>query len=92
MPPMPADRAAHGSEASGATDACGPGGGTAGTAAGAPLAVRATKAAVNQQVKRALLDSFDLSTALEMTTFLSADHQEALDAIAEKRPPDFRGR
>ena len=61
-------------------------------AAGAPLAVRATKAAVNQQVKRALLDSFDLSTALEMTTFLSADHQEALDAIAEKRPPEFRGR
>ncbi|MGD9704069.1 MAG: enoyl-CoA hydratase/isomerase family protein [Acidimicrobiia bacterium] len=61
-------------------------------AAGAPLAVRATKAAVNQQVKRALLDSFDLSTALEITTFLSADHQEALDAMSERRPPDFRGR
>jgi enoyl-CoA hydratase len=61
-------------------------------AAGAPLAVRATKIAVNQQVKRALLDSFDVSTALEMTTFLSADHQEALDALREKRPPRFEGR
>jgi enoyl-CoA hydratase len=59
---------------------------------GAPLAVRATKIAVNQQVKRALLDSFDVSTALEMTTFLSADHQEALDALREKRPPRFEGR
>jgi len=61
-------------------------------AAGAPLAVRATKIAVNQQVKRALLDSFDVSTALEMTTLVSADHQEALDALREKRPPRFEGR
>lgn len=61
-------------------------------AAGAPLAVRATKQAVNQQVKRALLDSFDLSTALEITTFLSADHQEALDAMRERRTPKFEGR
>ena len=61
-------------------------------AAGAPLAVRATKQAVNQQVKRALLDSFDLSAASEITTFLSADHQEALDAMRERRAPRFEGR
>jgi enoyl-CoA hydratase len=61
-------------------------------AAGAPLAVRATKLAVNQQVKRALLDSFDLSTALEITTFLSADHREALAAHQERRTPRFEGR
>ncbi len=61
-------------------------------AAGAPLAVRATKIAVNAQVKRALLDSFDLSTAMELTTFLSEDHREALAAMREKRPPEFRGR
>jgi enoyl-CoA hydratase len=61
-------------------------------AAGAPLAVRATKIAVNQQVKRALLDSFDLSTAMEISTFLSDDHREALAAIEDKRPPQFKGR
>jgi enoyl-CoA hydratase len=61
-------------------------------AAGAPLAVRGTKQAVNAQVKRALLESFDVSTALELTTLLSEDHAEALAARAEGRPPAFRGR
>jgi enoyl-CoA hydratase len=61
-------------------------------AAGAPLALRYTKIAVNAQVKRALIDSFDLATALELTTFMSADHREALAALREKRPPRFEGR
>jgi enoyl-CoA hydratase len=61
-------------------------------AAGAPLAVRATKAAVNAQVKRALLESFDLATALELSTFQSEDHAEALAALEERRPPRFKGR
>jgi enoyl-CoA hydratase len=61
-------------------------------AAGAPLAIKATKLAVNQQVKRALLDSYDLSTAMEISTFLSDDHREALAAIQERRPPTFTGR
>jgi enoyl-CoA hydratase len=61
-------------------------------AAMAPLAVRGTKAAVNATVKRALLDSFDLSTALEIPTFLSHDHREALAARAARRPPAFEGR
>ncbi len=61
-------------------------------AAGAPLAVRYTKVAVNQQVKEALARSFDLSTALELTTILSDDHAEALAALREKRPPRFEGR
>ena len=54
--------------------------------------MRGTKLAVNAQLKRALLDSFDLSMALEMPCFLSADHVEAIDAIREKRPPRFEGR
>ncbi len=58
----------------------------------APLAVQGTKIAVNQQVKQALLTSFDVSTALEMTCFASADHAEAVDAFIEKRPPVFAGR
>ena len=61
-------------------------------AAGAPLAVRYTKQAVNKLVKDALNTAFDTSTALEIVTFQSEDHQEALAALQEKRPPVFRGR
>jgi enoyl-CoA hydratase len=61
-------------------------------AAGAPLAVRYTKQAVNKLVKDALNVAFDTSTALEIVTFQSEDHQEALAAIREKRAPRFRGR
>jgi enoyl-CoA hydratase len=61
-------------------------------AAGAPLAVRYTKLAVNKLVKEALNVAFDTSTALELVTFQSADHQEALAALREKRPPLFKGR
>jgi enoyl-CoA hydratase len=61
-------------------------------AAQAPLAVRGTKLAVNASLKRALLDSFDLSTALEIPCFLSRDHAEALDALRDRRTPVFEGR
>lgn len=61
-------------------------------AAGAPLAVRYTKLAVNQQVKQALALAFDYSTALELFTFLSEDHREAVRALSEGRPPGFGGR
>ena len=61
-------------------------------AAGAPLAVRYTKQAVNKLLKDALNVAFDTSTALEIVTFRSDDHREALAAIREKREPKFRGR
>ncbi len=61
-------------------------------AAGAPLAVQYTKQAVNKLVKDALNTSFDVATALELVTFASHDHQEALAALAERRDPTFRGR
>ena len=61
-------------------------------AGGAPLAVRYTKAAVNQIVKQALTNAFDYSMALELVTFVSEDHQEALRAQGEKRKPQFTGR
>jgi enoyl-CoA hydratase len=59
---------------------------------GAPLALRATKLCVNKLVKEALNVSFDTATALEMVTFMSEDHEEALAALREKRPPRFQGR
>jgi enoyl-CoA hydratase len=61
-------------------------------AAQPPLAVKGTKIAVNAHLKRALLDSFDLSTAMEMPCFLSHDHAEAMDALRDKRTPHFEGR
>lgn len=61
-------------------------------AAGAPLAVRYTKIAVNKLIKDALNVSFDVATALELVTFRSDDHQEALAALREKRKPRFTGR
>ncbi len=61
-------------------------------AAGAPLAVRYTKLAVNKWVKEALNVAFDVATAYEMVTLASADHREALTAWREGRPPTFEGR
>lgn len=58
----------------------------------APLALRYTKQAVNKGVKDALNVAFDTSTALEIVTFQSDDHREALAALSEKRAPKFRGR
>jgi len=59
---------------------------------GAPLALRYTKLAVNKLVKDALNVAFDASTALEVVTFRSDDHKEALAALREKREPRFTGR
>jgi enoyl-CoA hydratase len=61
-------------------------------AEGAPLAIRYTKLAVNQWIKQTANVAFDLATALEIVTFQSHDHREALAAIREKRKPKFEGR
>jgi enoyl-CoA hydratase len=61
-------------------------------AEGAPLAVQYTKQVVNALIKDALNTSFDQATALELLTFRSADHQEALAALRDRRPPNFEGR
>jgi enoyl-CoA hydratase len=61
-------------------------------AAQPPLAVQGTKIAVNQQLKQALLTSFDVAMAMEMACFTSGDHAEAVAAFVEKRTPTFHGR
>lgn len=60
-------------------------------AAGAPLAIQYTKQAVNKLVKQNLNVAFDHATALEIVTFRSEDHAEALAALREKRAPEFKG-
>ncbi len=60
-------------------------------AAGAPLAIQYTKQAVNKLIKDNLNISFDFATALEIVTFKSDDHREALAALKEKRQPQFKG-
>jgi enoyl-CoA hydratase len=57
-----------------------------------PLAVQYTKLAVNQLLKQSMATAFDYSTALELLTFVSADHCEALDSMERKRSPRFEGR
>lgn len=61
-------------------------------AANAPLAVQYTKQSVNASIKQQLNVAFDRSTALELITLQSQDHEEALRSIAEHRPPRFQGR
>ncbi|MEM9520292.1 MAG: enoyl-CoA hydratase-related protein [Actinomycetota bacterium] len=61
-------------------------------AAKAPMAVQYTKLAINKLLKDAANSAFDVATALEIVTFHSDDHREALDAMAQKRPPVFTNR
>jgi enoyl-CoA hydratase len=61
-------------------------------AAGAPLAIRYTKAAVNAALKAQAAVVFDQAAAFEIASFATHDHREALDALAEGRPPRFEGR
>ena len=50
------------------------------------------KQQIDALVKDALASSFETAAALELTTFLSEDHAEAVEAWNDKRPPEFRGR
>jgi enoyl-CoA hydratase len=61
-------------------------------AAGAPLAVQYTKAAVNAAIKAQAMIAFDQAAAFEIATFGTDDHREALAALREHRPPSFTGR
>jgi enoyl-CoA hydratase len=61
-------------------------------AAGAPLALRHTKIAVNKLIKDAMNAAFDMSMPAELLTFHSEDFDEAIVAIRERRTPRFQGR
>ena len=43
-------------------------------------------------MKQVATTTFDYSMGLELLTFVSEDHSEALAAIKEKRKPSFQGK
>jgi len=59
---------------------------------GPTWAIRWTKLAVNKAIKDKVNLIMDASFALEMATFQTEDHREAVRAFAEKRRPKFTGR
>lgn len=61
-------------------------------AAGPTLAIRWTKLSVNKLLKASVNLVLDASLALEVQTFRTEDHQEAVRAFDEKRAARFKGR
>ena len=61
-------------------------------AGGATWAIRWTKLSVNKQLKDQFNLIMDTSYALEMMSFRTEDHMEAVRAFVEKRKPSFSGR
>jgi enoyl-CoA hydratase len=59
--------------------------------AGATRAIRYTKTSVNIGLRQLAHSILDASLAYESMTQFSADHQEAVSALKEKRPPKFTG-
>ena len=58
-------------------------------AAGATMAIRWTKMSVNIGLRQLAASMMDASLGYEALSNMTADHQEAVRAFAEKRPPVF---
>jgi enoyl-CoA hydratase len=58
-------------------------------ASGPQPAIRWTKRALNQWLRQAAITSFDYSLAMEMMGFFGADVKEGLQALRERRAPEF---
>jgi enoyl-CoA hydratase len=61
-------------------------------AAGAPLAIAASKLAVNAYLRSISATVFPLAARAQEETMGSSDHQEAIAAFQEKRAPHFTGK
>jgi enoyl-CoA hydratase/carnithine racemase len=60
-------------------------------AAQPPQTLRMTKRLIRESQRAPLETIFELSAALQSLTQRSEDHQESLDAGAEKRDPVYKG-
>jgi enoyl-CoA hydratase len=60
-------------------------------AAGAPQAISASKVAVNAYLRSVSAMVMPIGLRYEQQTMRSKDHQEAIAAFQEKRPPKFTG-
>ena len=63
-----------------------------GLADGAIRAIQWTKQAVNTPLRQLAAGNLDLSLALESKSNITADHQEGINALREKRKPKFIGK
>lgn len=61
-------------------------------AEGAIRAIQWTKQAINAPLKQIVSANLDYSLSLESKSNLTEDHQEGINALREKRKPDFKGR
>jgi enoyl-CoA hydratase len=60
-------------------------------ARGAQQAIRYTKAILNNGLRATAIAQLETAAAYEALTVMTADHNEALKAMREKRKPQFGG-
>jgi len=61
-------------------------------AGGPPITVKLTKQAIREGIRNSLEQQIGLECSLFCACLKTEDHQEAVNAFLEKRPPEYKGR